>query len=175
MGMKKHASRSATGFTFIEMLVVVIIIGILGAVALPRIADLQDDAYVSMNVGTGAAFKSAVALAHIRWASAGVGGPANNLDLYGSGKNLMDMNASGWPAQSNPSFDANPTLSNTNDCISVWGAILSDNAPRVATDRSEDYQVTYASNACTFTLVKEPGLGIFYDSTSGSVVVDSTL
>lgn len=173
--MKKDATYSVKGFTLIELLVVLIVVGILAAFALPRFADFQDDAYISMNEGTGAAFKSAVALAHIRWASLGFSGPADNVDLYGSGQNLMDMNANGWPAQSYPPFEANPTLNNTNDCISVWRAILSDNAPTVATDTSGDYQVSYSSNTCTFTMVKESGLTIFYDSNTGSVVVDSVL
>lgn len=173
--MNNYQFNTQNGFTLIELLVVIVVLGILAAFAIPRFASLSDEALAATNNGTGGAFKSAISLAHTAWVAGGYSGPVDNLDLYGTGTNLLDMNSSGWPAQSYPPFETNPQLNNTNDCLSVWEAVLTDGAPTAATNTSESYQVTYSANTCTFTLVAEPGYSIFYDSNSGEVIIDSTL
>ncbi|MFT7683484.1 MAG: MSHA pilin protein MshB [Moritella dasanensis] len=150
-------------------------LGVLAAFVLPRFSDLSNEALAAANDGTGSALKSAISLAHTVWFAGGYGGPVDNLDIYGTGTNLMDMNSSGWPAQSWPPFEANPQLNNTADCISVWGGILSDGSPTVSTNTTQDYQVTYSSNTCSFGLVAEPRFSIFYNSNTGDVIIDSTL
>lgn len=159
------------GFTLIELVVVIVILGILSVVALPKFINLQDDAHASTVKSTGGAFKSGVNLARTKWLAGGNDGPVDNLELAGPSV-LMDMNVSGWPAQSWFPYEASPQLNNTNDCMSVWRALLNVNSPTVATDLSADYQVTYRSNTCTYILVAEPTMTIFYDSNTGDVVVD---
>ncbi len=89
-------------------------------------------------------------LAHEKYLAGGYNGPVDNLDLYDTGgTSLMDMNSNGWPAQSWLSFEADPQLNNTADCISVWEAVLNKNPPTVSTNR--DYRVIYNANSCTFT------------------------
>ena len=173
--MKKIDKNTQYGFTLIELVMVIVLLGILAAFALPRFSDLSDDALAAANDGTGSAFKSAISLAHAVWIADGYNGPVDNLDLYGTGTSLMDMNSLGWPAQSWPPFEANPQLNNTADCISVWMAILDDSSPKVATNTTEDFQVTYSANTCTFIYVAEPEYSIFYNSLNGEVVIDTTI
>ncbi|MDA8327393.1 MAG: type II secretion system protein [Betaproteobacteria bacterium] len=64
-------NRKQTGFTLIELVVVITIIGILAAIALPRFAALQGDARLAKMNGAMGAVKSAAAMAHATLISRG--------------------------------------------------------------------------------------------------------
>lgn len=56
--------RQQTGFTLIELVLVIVIIGILAAFALPRFSDLTTEARVAAVQGVAGGVRSAAALAH---------------------------------------------------------------------------------------------------------------
>lgn len=58
------ASRKEKGFTLIELVMVIVILGILAAFALPRFANLGEEARASTIQGALGAVKSASAIAH---------------------------------------------------------------------------------------------------------------
>ena len=61
-GLKMHNSEH--GFTLIELVMVIVILGILSAFALPRFADLGGDARAAVREGVIGSMKSAASIAH---------------------------------------------------------------------------------------------------------------
>lgn len=173
--MSNKLASPQSGFTLTELIVVILLLGILAVTALPRFIDFQDDAHASTVEQLGASLRAGVKLANLKWRAAGHTTAVSDVDVFGNGQDLVDINSYGWPVQSYHQVEANPILDNSWDCTSVWNTLLTNGGPTVSQDTSADYQATYVNGTCTFTLLERPEFSIFYSSLTGEVIVDSTI
>lgn len=90
--------RTQTGFTLIELVAVVVILGVLAAVALPRFLQLRGDAHLATIRAMGGAMLSGANLVYAKSAALGVQRLAlTNIDIDGDGVNDVEVEY-GYPS-----------------------------------------------------------------------------
>ncbi len=116
--------KYSKGFTLIEMVVVIAVLGILAAVALPRFMNATKDAHRAAVSGVGGALSSAVVLVRAQWEinrnKGTTSAPGTN--VIGFGDDSVDVNTKGWPIGTADKLD----------CVALWNALLQGSAPSVA-------------------------------------------
>lgn len=156
------------GFTLIELIVVIILLGILSVVAAPRFLDLSEDAYKSVVKSTASSFEAGVKLVHYKWLISGNGQaiqdfiPISDVSIGGS----LSVNEFGYPADTR---GVSLTLNSDNDCLDVFRAVLSTD---MTTEENTDstFRANYeGGGVCTYEHNKAPQLVITYDSITGEV------
>jgi len=82
-------NKRQSGFTLIELVMVIVILGILAAFAFPRFANLSGDARTASVQGLSGAIKSASAIAHSKWLVVG-NSAAVSVNLEGTAISLAN-------------------------------------------------------------------------------------
>ncbi len=158
----------AGGFTLIELVLVIALIGLLAALALPRFAALRTEAHRGHVAAVAGGFKSGVALVRTRYLSRGLSGAVDNLPGFGAGD--VDVNTAGYPTDTS---GAN-TITGAGNCLRVWNGILSG-PPSISTAASPptEYRATRSGQTCIYTYLRDSSAArsFRYNALTGLVTV----
>lgn len=157
------------GFTLVELILVIVLVGALGVALFPRFVDLSTSAHKSVVKHTSATFASSVKNVNIAWRVSGFSGPGLNDNVINFGLGNVDVNASGWPTDTS---NGN-TINGQARCVRVWTGIL-DPSPSISqlsqSALDTDFKASRAGQTCTYTYQRDSVVRSFtYNATLGSV------
>lgn len=130
LNVQSMAKSRQQGFTIIELIVVILLLGILTATALPRFLDVTDEAHQAVQDAVIGGLATGNALFRAQWIAEGQ--PA---DTAITAFNSMEANTSGYPIGLDA--DDDEALSDNTECLEIFIGLLQEGRPSVAEDTGE--------------------------------------
>ena len=140
------------GFTLIELVIVIVILGVLAVTAAPRFIDLSDDANDSVTLAQMGAFKSGVNLLHAKWQIR----RQSSISISGQ---TVEFTDDGWPKGS---------TDDSAGCAELWSEVFADAEPVTVLNNYTDtlsagWNAFYYGEVCGY-IKSQSGGGTVYPS-----------
>jgi len=120
LNVRNMRNTRQSGFTIIELVVVILLLGILTATALPRFLDVTDEAHAAVIDATRSGLLTGGALFRAQWIAEGQ--PTANI---GFGDGTIDATVTGYPA----GIDGGNAVADSADCLAIYDGLLQTGRP----------------------------------------------
>lgn len=156
--------RNQTGFSLIELIIVVFILGILAVTALPRFLDVADEAEIANIEGMAGGFATGVSLVRAQWEAEGRPTVNTVNSVWYDGVRFF-LTETDVDAGVSPGYPLNTSSTTATDmtvdfCLNVWDGLLQTPPTITATLSAAGenrYFVDINSGDCVFYLSRTLG------------------